>query len=338
MSRRIHLGIIGSGIAATKLHLPALKKLPDLYEIKAVASGHIENAREFAGVCGGEPRVFNNYHHLIVSGLVDAVDVAVPPEMNLEIVEDALRNGIHVICEKPIAENVDAGKKLARLSLNYADRVLMVGESQRYDPELAQINDLIRSDIIGKPVLFDWNVIVHMGRTNEYVNTPWRHNPKHIGGFLSDGGVHHMATLRAIFGEVDEVSSMIASESDYIGSYDTMVMNMKFSNGIFGNYTVSYALDAPSNNSLKIYGTNGTIRATPTTISIFRGDGVERYQVPMVNLFSEEFREFYSAIIDGVSPKLGTPEAALKDLAIIEAGIRSAMNSGTAIRISDLLK
>lgn len=147
-----------------------------------------------------------------------------------------------------------------------------------------------------------------------------------------------MATLRAIFGEVDEVSSMVAKESDYIGSYDTMVMNMKFSNGIFGNYTVSYALDAPSNNSLKIYGTEGTIRATPSAISIFKGENVERYKVPMVNLFAEEFKEFYSAIIEGIPPKLGTPEAALKDLAIVEAGIRSATVSGTAVRISDLLK
>ncbi len=336
MNKRIRLGIIGSGIAARKLHLPALRKLSEFYEITAVASGHVENAEKFAKLFEKKPRVFNDYHHLMISGLVDAVDLAVPPQFNFEIVQDALRNGIHVICEKPIAENVEVAKKIINMSRSY-DRVFMVAESQRYDPELKQITDLIRMGKIGTPELFDWNVIVNFGKDNEYVNTPWRKNPKHIGGFLSDGGVHNVASLRAIFGEVEEVSGMVSKVSDYIGGEDTMVLNMKFISGVIGNYSVSYALDAPAHRSLKIYGTRGKMRATPREVEVIRESGIEKYPSPITNLFVEEFKEFYSAVSAGIPIELGTPESALRDLAIIEAGINSS-RTGCAIRIEELLE
>lgn len=336
MAKLIRLGIVGSGIAARKLHLPALRKLSEFYEITAVTSGHVENAQKFADLFEKKPRVFNNYHHMMISGLVDAVDLVVPPQFNFEIVQDALRNGIHVICEKPIAENVESAKKIINMSRSY-DRVFMVAESQRYDPELKQITDLISMSEIGTPKLFDWNVIVNFGKDNEYVNTSWRKNPKHIGGFLSDGGVHNIAVLRAIFGEVESVSGMVSKVSDYIGGDDTMVLNMKFKNGVIGNYSVSYALDAPAHKSLKIYGTRGKIRATPREVEVIKKNGTKKYPSPLTNLFVEEFKEFYSAVNEGIPIELGRPESALKDLAIIEAGINSA-RTGCAIHIEELLE
>ncbi len=336
MNKRIRLGIIGTGIAAKKLHLPALRKLPELFEVTAVASGHMENAQKFAEQFEKKPRVFNDYHHLIISGLVDAVDLAVPPHFNLEIIQDALRNGIHVMCEKPIAENVETAKKIINISRAY-DQIFMVAENQRYDPELKQISDLIRMGKIGTPKLFDWNVIVNFGKDNEYVNTPWRKNPKHIGGFLSDGGVHNVAVLRAILGEVEEVCGMVSKVSEYIGGDDTMVLNMRFKNGVIGSYSVSYALDAPAHKSLKIYGTRGKMRATPREVEIIKENTIEKYPSSITNLFVEEFKEFHSAIADGMPIKFGTPESALRDLAIIEAGVKSS-RTGCAIRIEELLE
>ncbi len=337
MSRKIRLGLIGTGIAMRKLHYPALRKLTDLFEITAIASGKVENAEKFAEDFDSSLQVFNNAHHMMISGLVDAVDIAIPPQYNFDIVQDALRNGIHVICEKPIAESTESGKKLIDLSRSY-ERVFMVAESQRYDPQLNQIEDLIRIGKIGKPVMFDWNVIVSFKEDNEYVNTEWRKHPQHIGGFLSDGGVHHMAVLREIFGEVDEVSAFVSKVNDHIGGEDTMVMNMLFRNGVIGSYSVSYGLSAPAHKSLKIYGTRGKIRATPRQTEVIKeNDEVEEYEAPMVNLFEEEFKEFYRAIAENERVVFGTPESALKDLALIEAAVHSA-RIGCVVRMSEFLE
>ncbi len=336
MTRKIRLGLVGTGIAMRKLHYPALRKLANIFEVTAVTSGKVENAEKFAQDLDPNIRPFNNVHYMLVSGLVDAIDVAVPPQYNFEIVQDALRNGIHVICEKPIAENIESGKKLLNLSRSY-ERVFMIAESQRYDPQLNQIEDLIRIGKIGKPVMFDWNVIVSFKEDNQYVNTVWRKNPQHVGGFLSDGGVHHMAVLREIFGEVDEVSAFVSKVNDHIGGEDTMVMNMLFRNGVIGSYSVSYGLSAPAHKSLKIYGTRGKIRATPRQIEVIKeNDEIEEYEAPMVNLFEEEFKEFYKAVVENEKVRFGTPESALRDLALIEAGIHSA-RIGCMIRMSEFL-
>ncbi len=337
MTKKVRLGLVGTGIAMRKLHYPALRKLSDLFDVVAVSSRHVENAEKFASEFDKELQVFNNYHHMIVSGLVDAIDIAVPPQYNFEIVQDALRNGVHVICEKPIAENVKAAKNLLRTSRAY-DHIFMIAESQRYDPQLIQISDLIRIGKIGKPVMFDWNVIVNFSEDNEYVNTDWRKSPKHVGGFLSDGGVHHMAVLRAIFGEVVEVSGFVTKVNDHIGGEDTMVLNMLFENGVMGSYSVSYGLRAPAHKSLKIYGTRGKIRATPREIEIIKENNeIEKHEAPIVNLFEEEFKEFYRAIVEGEEVKLGAPESALKDLALIEAGIHSS-RIGCMVRMDEFLE
>jgi predicted dehydrogenase len=337
MTRKVHLGLIGTGIAMRKLHYPALRKLSDFFDVVAVSSGHVENAQKFAAEFDSNIRVFNDYHHMMVSGLVDAVDIAVPTQFNFEIIRDAMRNGVHVICEKPIAENVKTAKDLLRLTRGY-DHVFMIAESQRYDPQLDQINDLIRIGKIGKPVMFDWNVIVNFSEDNEYVNTPWRMAPKHIGGFLSDAGVHHMAILRAIFGEIAEVSGFVNKVNEHIGGEDTMVMNMLFKNGVMGSYSVSYGLRTPAHKSLKIYGTRGKMRATPREIEVIKeNDEIEKYEAPMVNLFEEEFKEFYNAIVNGEEVKLGTPESALRDLAAIEAGIQSS-RIGCVVKMDELLE
>ncbi len=337
MVKKVRLGLVGSGIAMTKLHYPALRKLSDLFDVVAISSGHVENAEKFASTFDRDIHVFNDYHHMIISGLVDAIDVAVPPQYNFDIVQDALRNGVHVICEKPIAENVKRGKELIKLSESY-DRIFMIAESQRYDPQLDQINDLIRIGKIGKPVMFDWNVIVNFSEDNEYVNTSWRKAPKHVGGFLSDGGVHHMAVLRAIFGEVSEVAGFVSKVNDHIGGEDTMVLNMLFENGVIGSYSVSYGLRAPAHKSLKIYGTHGKMKATPREIEIIKeNEEIERHAAPMVNLFEEEFKEFYNAIVQGSRIQRGSPESALKDLALIEAGIHSA-RIGCMVRMNEFLE
>ncbi len=337
MTKKVRLGLIGTGIAMKKLHYPALRKLSDLFDVVAVASEHVESSQEFVKEIDANIHVFNNYHHMIVSGLVDAVDVAIPPQFNLEVVRDALRNGVHVICEKPIAENVKVAKEILKVARGY-DRIFMVAESQRYDLQLNQINDLIRIGKIGKPAMFDWNVIVNFSEDNEYVRTPWRIEPKHVGGFLSDGGVHHMAVLRAIFGEVSEVSGFVRKINDHIGGEDTMVLNMLFKNGIVGSYSVSYGLRAPAHKSLKIYGTHGKMRATPRTTEVIKENGeIEEYEAPIVNLFEEEFKEFYNAVVNRTEIKLGTPDEALKDLALIEAGIHSS-HIGCVVKMDEFLE
>ena len=74
---KVRLGIVGAGIASRELHLPALRKLADLYEITAVNSRTVEKAEDFARLVGTNPRIFSSYDDMLGSGEIDAVALAV---------------------------------------------------------------------------------------------------------------------------------------------------------------------------------------------------------------------------------------------------------------------
>nr|MBC8400837.1 Gfo/Idh/MocA family oxidoreductase [Candidatus Neomarinimicrobiota bacterium] len=77
----IKLGIIGTGLAARKLHWPALKKLLAKFEIATVCNHTDQKAREFARLVGGVPYVLD-YHDLLDNSQIEAVDIVLPIELN----------------------------------------------------------------------------------------------------------------------------------------------------------------------------------------------------------------------------------------------------------------
>ena len=117
--KKIKLGIVGCGIAARELHLPALVDLKDKFEISAVTSRRKESAEEFAQMIktqlGYTPEIFNSYEAMLDSKSVDAVDLTLPIELNVPFIKKSIEKGFHVICEKPISTDVETGKELNEL-------------------------------------------------------------------------------------------------------------------------------------------------------------------------------------------------------------------------------
>ncbi len=62
-----------------------------------------------------------------------------------------------------------------------------------------------------------WNYLVHLDtEKNQYARTAWRQTPRHVGGFVSDAGVHNIAVLR--FLAVDWENLQIGCDIDQPGS------------------------------------------------------------------------------------------------------------------------
>ncbi|PLV59054.1 Gfo/Idh/MocA family protein [Thermotoga sp. KOL6] len=324
--KKIRLGIVGCGIAARTLHFPALKELSHLFEITAVTSRTRAHAEEFARM-SGNPVVFDSYEELLDSGLVDAVDLAVPVDLNLPFIERALQKGVHVICEKPISTDVKTGKKIVALSRN-SNKVVYIAENFRHASVFWKAKELIEAGKIGEVVYTSWQIWVGMDESNEYVRTDWRKEPKHVGGFLSDGGVHHAAALRLIFGEVEWVSAVAEDLSPHLGGMDFLSTLFEFENGIVGNYTVSYSLKGED--EFEVVGTKGKMFIFWDKI-VLNDDVVA---VPQEDSYQREFEDFYHVIVTGKPNNLGNPEEALKDLAFIEACVKS---NGEKTFISEFL-
>lgn len=129
MSPPVRLGLIGCGRAAERLHVPAIGRAtatrlagvfdPARSRRELIASGH-------AGC-----RVFESPEALVDSGQVDAVIVASPSESHVDMASLALRAGLPVLVEKPLAGSLDEGKRLEAVQRSTGVAV-MVGLNRRW--------------------------------------------------------------------------------------------------------------------------------------------------------------------------------------------------------------
>src|SRR5256714_15547773 len=101
MTRGIRVGIIGANPDrgwAAEAHIPALRSLPDDFEITALSTCRRESA-DAAGTRFGVPRAFDNHHDLVNSAEVDVVAITVKVPHNLELATASLKAGKAVYCE-----------------------------------------------------------------------------------------------------------------------------------------------------------------------------------------------------------------------------------------------
>ena len=102
----VRIGIVGCGKIAQK-HLRAYKKIDDvtITLTDALPTGK-DVAREFEVAWVNDPEA------LIRSEEIDAIDVCVPTHLHASIVTNALQNGRHVFCEKPLTRKLEEAEMI----------------------------------------------------------------------------------------------------------------------------------------------------------------------------------------------------------------------------------
>src|SRR5438067_4092810 len=101
MTHSIRVGIVGTGRWADAMYLPTLKRHPRV-EIAAICGRNRARAAEMAGKYD-IPQIFTDYRELVANGNLHALMVATPDDLHYPIVMSALDAGLHVLCEKPLA-------------------------------------------------------------------------------------------------------------------------------------------------------------------------------------------------------------------------------------------
>jgi predicted dehydrogenase len=190
----------------------------------------------------------------------DAVVVANPTSMHLDVAIPAAETGCHILLEKPVfhsLEQIDVLQKTAEMS---SSRIL-VGFQFRYHPTLNKARELIQSNALGKIL----TVHVHWG---EYLPQwhPWEDYRQSYAARADLGGgvivtlTHPLDYLRYLLGDVESLWSFNGHISPLeIDVEDVAEIGLKFTNGAVGGVHVNY-FQRPPVHHLEIVGTNGTLR------------------------------------------------------------------------------
>ena len=199
-----------------------------------------------------------DYHELLDRDDIDIAIICSPDHLHAQMVNDFLRAGKHVLCEKPLALT----KEDCQLILD-ADREttpkLMVGQVCRKTPSFVKAKQIVDEGVIGDLVYIESEY------SHNYTNMPihWRNSyeiPRHP---FTGGACHSVDLLRWFAGNPTEVFAYGNHKllpAEYGPCDDTMCSLMKFPNGVVGRVFVSIGCQSPGTGiRTLLYGTKGTI-------------------------------------------------------------------------------
>ncbi len=136
---RIQIALIGAGGFAKGMHLPNIKHLSDLYQLRTVMSRTGTNAEAVARQFGADYAT-TSYEKVLADDAIDMVLIATRHNLHADMVLAALKAGKHVLVEKPLAINTE---ELARIEQFYRDHqdapLLLTGFNRRHSRYLLEI-------------------------------------------------------------------------------------------------------------------------------------------------------------------------------------------------------
>ncbi|NDJ62999.1 MAG: Gfo/Idh/MocA family oxidoreductase [Chloroflexi bacterium] len=323
MDTPIRIALAGAGVFARDAHLPALTALADRFTIAAVYSRTQASAERLAAQLADPVTIYTDFAALLAHDNLDAVDILLPIEQLPAAVEAALAAGKHVVSEKPIAPDLASGRRLLEIATRHPDQVWMVAENWRYETAFLRAAEIIRSGTLGNLAACHWAVYIPLTPDNKYYQTPWRRTGTFPGGFILDGGVHQIAALRLVLGEITAVSAQTQLMRPDLPPADTLAAVLEFERGIIGSLTMTFAAGAPWAAPLHIVGLNGAFQVDRGELMLTTPDGTQHETLPDSRSVDAELRDFADAITRG-QPHRNTPAAALQDVAVIEALLQSA--------------
>ena len=110
--KTVRIGIIGPSWWVNYWHLPALQNHPHA-KIVAVCGAKLRTPEEVQAKYGESARAYTDLETMLDEAAPDGVIVCTPNDLHYPSTMAALRRGIHVTCEKPVALNADQAQEMA---------------------------------------------------------------------------------------------------------------------------------------------------------------------------------------------------------------------------------
>jgi predicted dehydrogenase len=264
----------------------------------------------------------------------DAVIIANPTALHLQVAIPAAQAGCHLFLEKPVAAQYDHHVEVLRKAVADPDIQTLVGFQFRFHPVLSQIKALLASGQIGRTYSFR----VHWG---EYLPSwhPWEDYRqsyaarKDLGGGVVNTLSHPLDYVRWLFGEVTSLNALTGQVSDLeLDVEDLAEITLTFNKGCIGSVHLDY-FQRPPAHWLEINCEKGHIRwdndSGAATVYFVEGERWENISPPegfeRNDLFLAEMRHFIDLVHGEAVSRCSLIEG-IRVLELTEAVHGSAIN------------
>ena len=339
-TRQIGIGCIGAGFIMADCQLVAYRQAG--FNPVAIASRSLDRARSVA-TRHDIPSIYVDYRELLDDPKVQVVDIAVPPDIQLEVVEQAVRRKQirGLLAQKPLGVDYAQAKRIVELCRN-AGITLAVNQNMRFDQSIRACKSLLEQGTLGEPVLatIDMRAIPHW--------MPWQERQGWVT--LRIMSIHHLDTFRYWFGDPERIYASVRPDprTSFPHNDGICLYILEYANGLRAS-SWDDVWAGPSREGAaadigirwRVEGTTGMARGTigwpsypertPSTLDYTTSTGPDagRWNSPRWNevwfpdAFVGPMAELLCALEENREPSINGDDN-LKTMALVDAAYRSA--------------
>lgn len=277
MEKIFQVALIGCGQMGA-VHLENIYYKENVH-IKYVCDLNKERAKEFQRKYNAE-KTTDSVEECVSDPEVDIVIIATYPSTHLPFLKKCLQHKKHVLCEKPIATNLQDGKEFVRLVKENSDCKVLVGHILRHNHSYNMVGRMIRRGAIGSPIIMRMTQNHHTMNWDRYLTLINETSP------IVDCGVHYIDVMQWFTGAKIESVSGIGQRTEPdvpCNKYNYGLITVKLTDGSVGYYEAGWTNTISSDNHKEFIGPKGSIKI------IFKkdrmshqeeGDLIEYYRYP----------------------------------------------------------
>ncbi|MGQ9370628.1 Gfo/Idh/MocA family protein [Azospirillum sp. A39] len=333
-ARPVRYAVVGAGWIAQQVFMPALAQTGNSV-LAGLVTGDPEKAKALAakyGIAAANVCDYDGYDALLRSGAVDAVYVATPNALHRDHAVRALEAGVHVLCEKPLADSEEAAQAIVEAAAASPAK-LMVGYRLHFEPATVEALEIVHAGRLGEVRLFS-SVF-----TQQVAGANHRAKAGNWAGPVADMGPYPINMARHVF-QADPVEVMAfaarGDERRFGEVPEAVSVLMRFPRDRLAQFVVSYG--AEGLDEYRIVGTDGNLHAqpgfdfmTPLKFRLSTPSGAEEHNFPHTDHFGAEARYFSQCILEDRAPQPDAVEG-LADVRVALA-IEESLRSGRPVTV-----
>lgn len=269
LPRVLNFGVVGIGRMGQQHALNILKSVPRARLVCACSPAKADLVWAESNLVPHGVAIFSSFEEMIQFPGLDAVVVASITELHYQHTKASLQRGVHVLCEKPIAQTVEQVEELVSIVHASPQTRLMVGFTRRFDENYQEAVQKIRDGAIGSPV------VIRSQGCEKLDDTSFMHsyvvNAARGGGFFVDSVIHDIDLTLSFLETGDKpvhpryvcafgtVAHFKQLENQSLGDADNVVGIVQYWGGQISFHYNSRTAAAGYDNQTEIFGTHGKI-------------------------------------------------------------------------------
>jgi xylose dehydrogenase (NAD/NADP) len=322
----LHWGLLSTARINRSL-IPALR-ISKHSNLLAVGSRSQTSAATFAKEWK-IPRAHGTYEALLADPEIDVIYNPLPNHLHAEWTIKAVEAGKHVLCEKPMALNVDEVDAIAAAEQKHG-RVVAEAFMYRHHPQTLKVQELVQSGSLGNPKLLRGSFSFVLDREGDI-----RLDPAMGGGSIWDVGCYPISFMRATL-RAEPLEVFGWQVTGLTGIDDTFVGQLHFAEDVYGQFDSSFVI--PFHAYMEIVGSEATLIIPEPfkpglngKIFLVRDGKTETIKVKGQELYLGEVEDLTDAVLLGKTPRVSL-EDSRANVATITALLQSA-RTGAVVKL-----